>query len=120
MAQGEMLVGTKPSGYAIRSKNGGPNYTTKDGGFASAADAQTAGKELEAIVGTDFEVVPNVLVVVQGRRGRKPGTDKVVEQTGTDKVVEQKPGSNADPGALATPRAAATPKAQTPASAAKS
>lgn len=71
MAQGELLIPARSKGYAIRSKNGGSLYTTKDGGFATEQEANAAAQEMVNVVGKEFEVIPVIVVVIQGRRGRK-------------------------------------------------
>lgn len=80
--QGELLVGTRPSGYGVRSKTGGPIYTTKDGGFKTPDEAKEAGTELAAMVGDDPEIVPMVAAVRQNRRGRAPGTKNAPKGNG--------------------------------------
>jgi hypothetical protein len=70
MANGELMVSTRPSGYVLPTTDGGASYGT----FDSEQDALDARTELaqSGLVGTDAKPVPVLRAVRQGRRGRKP------------------------------------------------
>lgn len=96
MSAGELLVGTRPSGYVLPGSGGKTVY----GIFETEQEANDARAELGSLVDPNASAVPVLRAMRQGRRGRKSDAEKAAEANG-----------NKAQGAQSAPKAPSAPAA---------